>query len=77
MKNIVRKFLLNIDSRIYLIKWRLARLYVVIRLRFEKDPNERDKLLALYIYEPFYSKYQLPIPTIIEDICKIIPEEEK
>lgn len=72
MRDNIRKFLLNIDFKIYLIKWRLARLYAIIRLNFEKDPKERDKLFALYIYEPFSSKYQTPMPNIIEDICKII-----
>ncbi len=74
MKEIIRKFLLNIDFRIFLIKWRLARLYAVIRLKFEKDSNKRNKLLALYIYEPFSSKYQRRISSIIEDICKTIKE---
>lgn len=63
-------FLRNIDYKIYLFKWFITRKYVEFRIRFEKNEKERDKLLALYLWHPFSSKYDFPYPSIIEKLCE-------
>lgn len=54
----MRKILLKTDYILYLIKWAITRFYCLF------------KLMALYVYHPFSSKWQLPYPNIIKELTK-------
>lgn len=71
MNNNIRRLLWKIDLKIYRFKYFIISRYAIFTLKFEKDKLEQDKLLALVFYHPFSSKYELPLPNIIEDICEI------
>ncbi len=67
----LRKFLWRIDYRIYLIKRWFTRKYVIFKLLFEKDKEKRDKLLALYIFHSFSSRWEIPIQNIIKKLSEV------
>ncbi len=65
----MRKFFRKVDHQIYLLKWFFIRKYCLLRLKFEKDPWKRKYLFALFIGEPFSSRFDLPYPNTIEKFC--------
>jgi len=71
MNDNIRGLLWKIDLKIHRFKYFFISRYAIFRLKFEKDKNKRNTLMALIIGCPFSSKYDLPEPNIIEAICKI------
>lgn len=76
MNNKLRKFLLYIDYKIYLIKWIFNIHICSFLLKYEKDSWKRARLISKIIGEPFYSKFMLPYPNIIEKIASIKNENK-
>ena len=75
MNDKTRRILLGIDYQIYLFKWRLTRRYCEFKLKFVKDKDKQNKLTIKWIYHPFSSRFESPMPSIVEKLANIYEKE--
>lgn len=70
MNNKLRKQLLNLDYKIYVLKWDKTRLICEHKLKTEKNKEKRYELMAKWIGNPFSSIYEDNYLSIIEELCE-------